>query len=65
MRSDADSDMADAGRNAKQDHPVLCGELRRLLCHGLLPPPALGEGIHRSLIASSRVVVPTAAIPEL
>jgi hypothetical protein len=31
MRGDADSDMADAGRGAKQDHLVLCGELRRLL----------------------------------
>src|SRR5262249_31552330 len=50
MHGNADSDMAYAGRGAKQDHLVLCGELRRLLCHGLLPTPALREP---SLLRSS------------
>jgi hypothetical protein len=34
VRSDADSSMADAGRGAEQDHPVLRVELRRRFCHG-------------------------------
>src|SRR5262249_45865126 len=48
MRGDADSDMADAGRNASQDHSVLRGKLSRLLCHGLLLAAARPEHRHRS-----------------
>jgi hypothetical protein len=61
MHGDADSDMADAGRGAKQDHLVLCGELRRLQGHGLFPPPTLRErrqrGLARRLVASARAYV--------
>jgi hypothetical protein len=32
-----------------QPHAVLCVQVRRRLRHGLLPPPALGEGGHGGL----------------
>ena len=38
-----------AGRDAEQNHAVLCAEFRRRLFHGLFPPPAFGEGRHRGL----------------
>jgi hypothetical protein len=47
-----------AGRDAEQNHAVLCAEFCRLLFHGLLPPPASG---HRSFIDSSRVRLPLAS----
>ena len=51
-----------AGRDAEQNHAVLCAEFCRRLFHSLLPSPALGKG---GLIASSRVGLPPAAIPGL
>jgi len=63
MVDDADRAVVNAGRDAEQNHAVLRAEFCRRLFHGLGPPSALGEGGHRSLIASSRVGLPPAAIP--
>src|SRR5262249_60735505 len=36
-RENPDRGMVDAGRGTEQDHPLLCIELGRRLCHGLHP----------------------------
>src|SRR5262249_40982626 len=48
MVSDADRAVDNAGRDAEQNHAVLCVKFCRRLFHRQLPPPALdkGEGSH-------------------
>jgi hypothetical protein len=49
MRGDADGDVADASRGAKQDHTLLCRVLSSPFVPSLLLPPTLGERRHRRL----------------
>jgi hypothetical protein len=49
MSEDADRRVIDVGRGTKYDDPLLCSEVGRCLCHGLLPPPTLCERRYRGL----------------
>src|SRR5262245_61989346 len=64
MVDDADRAVANAGRNAEQNHAVLCAEFLSSAFPSSLPPPALGGSGYRSLIAYSRVGLPLAAVPS-
>ena len=50
MVNDADRAVVNAGRDAEQNHAVLCAEFCRRLFHDLVPPPVLGKGEGKSLL---------------
>src|SRR5262245_20151242 len=56
MGENSDRGVINPRRGTEQDDAVLRTELRRRLCHGSLPPPALGEAGHRAARAGSRAV---------
>jgi hypothetical protein len=61
MIGDVDRAVVNAGRDAEQNHAVLCAELCRRLFHHLFPPPAKAREVTVGSATHGRVVVIAAA----